>query len=345
MELPIIRQSVGIDVAMDDFKVCYGYLNVKMERKIIAESTFENTASGMESLMLWLSQHLLSKEELYFLMESTGVYHEQLCHFLHDQGFRVSVMPSGRVKKYSESLKQRSKTDLLDAKMLCFLALERELELWFPVRQELQELKQLSRERGQLVKEQSGLKCKFHALQHGIKTQENVISRLENRLKLLSEQIQEVESEMQSLVISDQELKRKTAQLTTIPGVSFITATVVIAETRGFQGIKNAKQLTSYVGYDIVHRESGLYKGKTSISKKGNSHIRSMLHMPSMTAVRCNPTLRPFYERLKAKKAKPIIALVAVQRKLLCLMFSLWVNDTSYNPEHETKTAEAFASA
>lgn len=345
MESRIIRQSVGIDVAMSDFKVCYGYLNVKMERKIVAESTFENTALGMESLQLWLLEHLLSNEELYFLMESTGVYHEQLCHFLHNQGLSVSVMPSGRVKKYAESLKQRSKTDLLDAKMLCVLALERELDMWVPVRKELQELKQLSRERGQLVKERSALKCKLHALQHGIMMQGQVILRLKNRLKLLSEQIQEVESEMQSLVTSDQELKQKIAQLITIPGISFISATVVVAETRGFQGIKNAKQLTSYTGYDIVHRESGLFRGKTSISKKGNSHIRSVLHMPSMTAVRCNPTLKPFYERLKAKKAKPIIALVAVQRKLLCLMFSLWMNDTSYNPDHEVKTAEALASA
>jgi transposase len=140
-------------------------------------------------------------------------------------------------------------------------------------------------------------------------------------------------------------LQKKTAQLTSIPGISFISATVVIAETRGFQGIKNAKQLTSYTGYDVVHRESGLYKGKTSISKRGNSHIRASLHMPSMTAVRCNPTLKPFYQRLKSKKAKPIIALVAVQRKLLCFMFTLWTNDAYYNPDYERKSAEALASA
>ncbi len=254
-------------------------------------------------------------------------------------------MPSGRVKKYAESLQQRSKTDLLDAKMLCVLGLERPVELWVPARQELQDLKQLSRERGQLVKEKSGLKCKLHALEHGLTTQERVISRLKNRLKLLSEQIKEVESEMREIILLDQELSQKTDQLVSIPGVSFISATVVIAETRGFQGIKNSKQLTSYTGYDVVHRESGLYKGKTSISKKGNSHIRSILHMPSMTAVRCNPTLKPFYDRLKARKPKPIIALVAVQRKLLCLMYTLWVNDTYYNAEYEKKSAEAFTSA
>lgn len=345
MEPIIIRQSVGIDIAKDNFKVCYGRLNTRMEQRIIAESSFENKLSGMESLILWLSDEVDSWDDLQVIMEATGVYHEALCHFLYEQGINVCVMPSGRVKKYAESLQQRSKTDLLDAKMLCVLGLERSVDLWVPARQELQELKNLSRERGQLVKEQSALKCKLHALEYSVGIKERVISRLKSRLELIKSQIKEVESEMRELVLSDEELKHKTSQLTSIPGISFVSATVVIAETRGFHGIKNAKQLTSYTGYDVVHRESGLYKGKTSISKRGNSHIRGALYMPSLTAVRCNPTLKPFYQRLKAKKSKPIVGLVAVQRKLLCLMFSLWVNDAYYDPNYQRKSAEALASA
>lgn len=182
-------------------------------------------------------------------------------------------------------------------------------------------------------------------MEYGLATKDQVIMRLKDRMKLLSEQVKQVELEMKEIVSLDEELSQKTDQLISIPGISFISATVVIADTRGFQGIKSAKQLTSYTGYDVVHRESGLYKGKTSISKKGNSHIRSSLHMPSLTAVRCNPTLKPFYERLKAKKPKPIVALVAVQRKLLCLMYTLWVNDTYYDACYEEKSAEVLTSA
>jgi len=345
MKPMIIRQSVGVDIAKDDFKVCYGCINSKMEQRIISQSSFENNPKGMELLLLWLSEVLVSSNDLLVIMESTGVYHEALCHFLYDQGLNVSVMPSGRVKKYAESLQQRSKTDLLDAKMLCVLGLERSVDLWEPARQVLQDLKNLSRERGQLVKEQSALKCKLHALEYSVDIKDRVILRLKSRLELIRDQIMEVESEMREMVLSDEELKHKTSQLTSIPGISFISATVVISETRGFQGIRNAKQLTSYTGYDVVHRESGLYKGKTSISKRGNSHIRAALYMPSLTAVRCNPTLKPFYQRLKEKKSKPIIGLVAVQRKLLCLMFSLWINDTYYDPNYEQKAAEALASA
>lgn len=74
----------------------------------------------------------------------------------------------------------------------------------------------------------------------------------------------------------------------------------MVGETLGFELIVNAKQLTRYTGYDVVLRDSGNFKGKTRISKKGNSHIRAVLHMPSMTCVRCNPTLRRFYKRPQA---------------------------------------------
>ena len=63
------------------------------------------------------------------------------------------------------------------------------------------------------------------------------------------------------------------------------------------------------------------------------------MHMPSMAAIRVNPTLKPFYLRLKEKKAKPIVALVAVQRKMLILMFELWKKNEYYDAEFEQKKA------
>lgn len=80
------------------------------------------------------------------------------------------------------------------------------------------------------------------------------------------------------------------------------------------------KQLTTYVGCNSVIRESGYFKGITRISKNRNSHIRAALLMPAKTCVRCNPALRQFYNRLKPKKAKPLIV---VSLKLLIRKFTL----------------------
>ncbi|WP_169727971.1 transposase [Adhaeribacter aquaticus] len=131
--------------------------------------------------------------------------------------------------------------------------------------------------------------------------------------------------------------------LESIPGVSFLSAATVVGETCGFNEINSAKQLTSYAGFDVVLKESGNFRGSTKISKKGNKHIRSILYMPSMTAIRVNPTLREFYLRLKPNKAKPIVALVAVQRKLLLLMYSLYKKEEFYSPLPQEKTARALS--
>lgn len=154
---------------------------------------------------------------------------------------------------------------------------------------------------------------------------------------LLNSQIEEIELEMQEIIEKDKLLLEKMDYLKSIPGVSFISAATVVAETSGFSLFSSAKQLVSYSGYDVVLRESGTYRGKSRISKKGNKHIRAVLHMPSMTAIRINPTLKPFYERLKPTKVKPLIALVAVQRKMLVLMYSLWKNNQYYDSEYEIK--------
>jgi len=169
----------------------------------------------------------------------------------------------------------------------------------------------------------------------------STIKRYGKRLKLYEQQLDVVEQEMKELVNSNAELKEKINKLISIPGVGFITAVVVTGETLGFHQITNIKQLTSFAGYDVKHRESGAYKGKTTISKKGNKHIRAILHFPSMTAVRMDTPLRVFYLRLKERKSKPIIALVAVQRKMLGLMYSLWKKDEYYKDPRKIQTKKS----
>ena len=271
------------------------------------------------------------------VLEATGVYHQGIAHYLHAHGYAVCVMQSGRVKRYAQSLNQRSKTDALDSRMLSMLGLERAIRLWHPPSEELQELKALSRERSSLLKDRTMENNRQGAITSSVYSNAKALKRHKIRSKLLNTQIEAVEEEMLVLISKNEVLERKLEFLMSIPGISFISAATVVGETLGFESMVNAKQLSSYAGYDVVLRESGNFKGKTRISKKGNSHIRAALHMPSMTCVRCNPTLKQFYNRLKPKKAKPLVALVAVQRKLLILMFTLWKNEEVYDAEFEKK--------
>jgi transposase len=337
MEEQILKQALGIDVAKDTLSVCLGSLKPDLEKEFIAIADVSNDAKGFQQIDKWLTRLGVKKEKLVIVMEATGVYHQALALDLHQKGYAVSVMQSGRVKRYAQSLDQRSKTDALDSRMLATLGCERKLACWSPPEKTFRHLKALSRERSFLLKERNVEKNRLHASEISPYTNQQEIKRQAKRLKLIEAQLLEIEQEMKNLVKQDEMLSEKLQYLESIPGVSFISAATVVGETCGFNEITSAKQLASYAGYDVVLKESGNFKGSTKISKKGNKHIRSILHMPSMTAVRVNPTLQQFYQRLKPKKVKPIVALVAVQRKLLLLMYSLYKNNTFYDPKIEQK--------
>ena len=335
----ILNQSLGIDIAKDSFSSCFCFLNSDLSKNFELGVDLSNDNQGFVFLDKWIKKLGVPQVNLTIVMEATGVYHEAIAYYLYDKGYQVCIMQSGRVKKYAQSLDQRSKTDALDSKMLSMLGCERKLTPWEPPSETMEALRFLSRERATIIKERSVEKNRNHAMTTARFEHKKAIRRFDKRMKLLNIQIEEIEKELHELVSKDSVLKQKVAYLMSIPGISFTSSITVIAETFGFSLISNSKQLVSYCGYDVVLKESGNYQGQSRISKKGNKHIRAILHMPSMTAVRVNPTLKPFYERLKPKKSKPIVALVAVQRKMLVLMYSLWKSNSYYDGEFEIKKA------
>ncbi len=337
MEHNILKVALGIDVSKENLAVCLCRVTVNLTKEFEDPFEVSNDIPGFKKLLRWLDKEVACREDIWVVMESTGIYHEAFVYYLYEAGFKVSVMQSGRVKRYAQSLDQRSKTDALDSRMLAMLGCERALPLWTPPDPTLRELKGLSRERSFLLKEKQIEQNRLHATEHAAYTNKRELKRYKQRLKLIVKQLEEIEKEMAVLINDTPDLKLRIKHLESIPGISFVSAATVVGETLGFTGFTNAKQLTSYAGFDVVLKESGAYKGKTRISKKGNKNIRRALYMPAMTAARCNPTLKKFYDRVKPTKAKPMIALVAVERKLLILMYSLWKNEINYDPEYEQK--------
>jgi len=113
-----------------------------------------------------------------------------------------------------------------------------------------------------------------------------------------------------------------------------MTIITTIAETTCFALVTNQKQLSSYAGYDVVQKESGKSKCKTCISKKGNKYLRRAFYMSELSACRHNKKMKEFYIRLAIKKNNKKIALIAVARKLLLLVYTLWKKDVEYDPDY-----------
>lgn len=295
--------------------------------------TFVNTTKGFVSFIEWANEKGQKGLNITFTMEATGVYYESLAYFLHEKGFIVYVVLPSKSKKFAESLGAKSKTDKIDAQILAQMGLERKMQPWQPLSCNFLLLKQLTRERNAIIQERTNVSNQLHAYKHQGKTNLASINRSEERIALFNNQIKKIEKEIVEIVKGDEELKEKLNKIQTIPGVSLITAVTIVAETNGFTAIKSQKQLTSYAGLDVRLVESGLWKGKSKISKKGNGHIRKALYFPTFTKITHDANTLKSYERLKDKKIKPMIAAVAMQRKLLCLIYSLWKKDEIFCPD------------
>ena len=126
--------------------------------------------------------------------------------------------------------------------------------------------------------------------------------------------------------------------LVSIPGVGSLTAATILAETNGFDLIRNKKQLTSYAGLDVKEKQSGTsVKGKSKISKRGNKYLRKALHMPALTAIGHNERFKAIFTRLVSRHGIKMKAAVAVQRKLLELMYTLYKKQEKYDKDYLQK--------
>ena len=136
---------------------------------------------------------------------------------------------------------------------------------------------------------------------------------------------------------NEDEIKAQIENITSIPGVGKLTAITVLAETNGFELIRNKRQLASYAGFDIKEKQSGTsIKGKSKISKKGNRHLRKAMHLPSLSAVKHDEKFKEVYIRLISKHGIKMKALIAIQRKLLELTYVLFKNKTKYDNEYKS---------
>lgn len=338
---PIFRQCVGIDMAKDDLAVCMGISDADFNSQYLSNEVFKNDVKGFEKLLKWSKNFAQEGIDLFFVVEATGVYHEKLTHFLFVNNALVSVLLPNKAKAFAKTLKVKTVNDKTSAQMLSQFGLEKKLQLWESPSPVYNALRQLTRERDQIILEQKIIKNQMHAELHEKFCNRGTIKRMEQRIKLISKQIKSVDTEVKDAVNAVPELKEKVKKITTIPGVGFLTAVTIIGETNGFNLIRNKNQLVSYAGLDVVEKQSGTsVRGKKRISKKGNSYLRKSLYMPSLSSIRCCESLSTFYNRLVDKHQVKMKALVAVQRKVLVLVYTLWKNDTEFDPEYLHKKGQ-----
>jgi transposase len=334
----IVKQVAGIDVAQKELVVALGRMFDDWEIELYAHKTFANTARGFETLIAWVSKQTGQRLPVLFVMEATGVYHESLAYYLDRHELQVSIVLPNKISNYSRTLDIRTITDKTASQAIARFGLERKLDTWKRPDPTYKKLRQLSRERNQLVEERTMVKNELHAEQAEAEPNKGSLLRIRKRIDFLNKQEKEIKQEIAALLKENKVTGEAVALVCTIPGIGLLTAAAILAESNGFELIKNKKQLASYAGLDVKQKQSGTsVNGKPRISKQGNRHLRKAMHLPALSAIRHDERFRTVFIRLVQKHGIKMKAAVAVQRRLLEMVFTIYKTRAPYQKDYLLK--------
>jgi len=339
--MEVLKQVLGIDVAQKELVVTLGRTVQDLSIELHAFKVFRNNEKGFLALLEWVKKLANENTKVQFVMEATGVYHQKFAYFLDEKNYEVCIVLPNKISNYMRTLDNKTITDKTCSQAIAQFGLERKLDLWHRPKKIYKNLQQLTRERDQIVFERSIVKNHLHAEETEAEPNESSILRINARIKFLSGQEKEIKNEIKNWVNSDAALKKEVENICTIPGIADLTAVIILAETNGFELIRSKRQLTSYAGLDVKEKQSGTsVKGKPRISKCGNRHLRKAMHLPGLTAVRWDDNFRDLYARIVSKHGIKMKALLAVQRKLLEMVYTIFKNKIPYDKEYEIKRIE-----
>jgi transposase len=334
----IVKQVVGIDVAQKELVVCLGRMYDDLKPELYAFKSFANTAKGIKTFVEFVNKLTDVALPVRYVMEATGVYHEALAYFLDGHNFEVTVVLPNKISNYVRTLEIKTVTDKTAAEAIARFGLERHLDQWHRPKKVLKILRQLTRERDQVVNMRSMIKNQLHAELAGAEPNKGSIGRLKKQILFFDKQEKEIKKELEEMVKPDEKLKASVTLICSLSGIGVLTAITVLAETNEFELIRNKRQLTSYAGLDVKEKQSGTsVKGKPKISKKGNRYLRKAMHLPALAAIKYDERFKAVFARLVSKNGVKMKAVVAVQRKLLEMIYIIYKTQRPYDKNYLQK--------
>ena len=287
---------------------------------------FTNDAAGFDALIAWIDQPVRS-----VVYEPTGPWHRAFEEALLRAGLPLARANPLQARRFAQAMGQRAKTDAVDARVLAQMGTAlplRPTEASSPTRRALEEL-QMARDA--LVTDRTAARNRQKHLRHR--------QQSKTRLSQIDRHLAAVDAEIGKRLAEDVVLARRTEILTSIPGVSSITAAGLLTRMPEL-GRLDAKAVASLAGLAPVTRQSGAWQGRSFI-RGGRPRVRRLLYMPALAAIRCNPDLRAKYRQLRGQEKPPKVALTAVMRKLLLLANALLEQNRSWLPDRPGRGSAA----
>lgn len=310
---------LGIDIAKKKFDVAL-LREGKYKTKV-----FANNAAGFAALLAWLQKQ--GADGVPICMEATGVYDEALALFLSDHGHVVSRVNPARIKAFAKAEMLRNKTDSVDARAIARFALAHQLEPWQAPSKAVRELQALVRRLDALndLRQQESNRLEV--------AHDTVAASVQAVLATLDAQIEEIKKRIRGHIDNHPDLRQQQDLLKSIPGIGEATAAQLLTYLACIP-FRDAKAVGAFAGLTPRNHESGTsVRARAHLSKMGDPRLRRALYMPAVVAMRHNPLMKAFAERLAARGKSKMVIICAIMRKLLQTAFAMLKSRTEFDPK------------
>ena len=255
-----------------------------------------------------------------------GSYQSVLIAGLRAAELPVVIVNPRRVREFAKSIGQLAKTDKIDARILALYGEQTQPPLRELPDEQSQALRALWVRREQLI-EMLGMEQ--NRLEHVAEKAKTVRHNLRSHIDYLRKQIKQADDDLDREV-RNSSLWDKYEVLSSVPGVGMVLSVALLSDLPEL-GRLNRGEIAALAGVAPFNCDSGTLRGKRKIDG-GRSHLRRVLYIATIAAVRCNPVLKPFYLRLRAAGKPAKVALVATARKLLAILTAMLKTKTAWRP-------------
>jgi transposase len=268
-----------------------------------------NDQAGVEDLL----QRLAALSPSVVALEATGGFERLAVAALGGAGLVVVVVNPAHVRAYAQALGKRAKTDPIDAAVIAaFVAATKPQPR--PLRDaEAKDLAELVARRRQIVQMIVAEENRARTLI--AKQAQKSVKRL---LAALRRELASLDADMDDHIRKSPVWRVNEKLLSSVPGIGPVIARSLIAEMPEL-GSLDRRQIVALAGLAPWTRQSGKWRGKSFIGG-GRSHVRASLFMAALVAIRHNPVLKAFRDRLVSAGKPKIVAVVATMRKLLTIL-------------------------
>jgi transposase len=267
-----------------------------------------NTEEDISKLVEALKSYTVN----LIVLEATGGLETELVIQLQAAGLPVALINPRQGRNFAKATGKLAKTDAIDAQILAHFGEAMKPQILAVESEESRQLSDLISRRRQLVEMRTAEKNRRE------RARGKALADIEAHLEYLDNCLEKLNQEIEELTQANQQWLEKVNLLKTVPGIGQVISTTLVSDLPEL-GQLTAKQISRLVGVAPINHDSGQHKGKRMISG-GRAHVRAILYMGAVVAMRHNPVIKAFYERLLGRGKSKKLALTACVRKILVIL-------------------------